>query len=65
MDTQLDLSKLGFQDGEKVRLADDDWSPVGHEVIIVDVEPVPGSTQCVVREGNEVRTVSRSELRPL
>ena len=65
MDKQIDPSKLGFSTGDKVVLADDDWSLVGSDIIILDVEPVPGSTQCVIRAGDEIRTVSRGELRAL
>jgi hypothetical protein len=65
MDSELDLRKFGFSAGEKVALADDDWGLIGHDIIIVNVEPVPGSTQCLIRDGEELRTVSRSDLRPL
>jgi hypothetical protein len=63
MDKQIDLSKLGFAAGEKVRLEHDDWSHLGSDIIIVDMEPVPGSTQCLIREGSDFRTVSRGSLR--
>jgi hypothetical protein len=54
-----------FAVGEKVALTDDDWTLVGREIVVVDVEPVPGSTQCLIRAGDEFRTVSRGELRHL
>jgi hypothetical protein len=63
MKSSIDLSNFEFAVGEKVTLADDDWTSLGHDIILVNVEPVPGSTQCVIRAGDEVRTVSRAELR--
>ena len=63
MDKEIDLSKFGFAPGQKVGLADDDWTLVGRDIIVIDVEPVPGSTQCLVRAGDDFRTVSRGELR--
>lgn len=51
--------------GDRVGLIDDEWSLVGHELIIVELEPVPGSSQCIVDNGGERITVSRSNLRPL
>lgn len=65
MDRAIDLTKFGFAVGEKVCLADDDWSLIGRDIVVLDVEPVPGSTQCVIRAGDEIRTVSRGELRHL
>lgn len=65
MDSAVDLTKFGFAAGEKVLIADDDWNLIGRDIVIVDVEPVPGSTQCVIRAGDEIRTVSRGELRHL
>lgn len=64
MDSELDLTKFGFTAGEKVRLVDDEWVLADQEIVMVEVEPVPGSTQCVIRAGDDVRTVSRLELRP-
>lgn len=60
-------ARRGFElnNGDRVGLASDDWSLVGHDLILVDVEPVPGSTQCIVRADGETRTVSRAQLRPL
>lgn len=63
MDSEIDLAKFGFKAGERVVLADDDWTLMGQDIVVVDAEPVPGSTQCLVRSGGEVRTVGRSELR--
>lgn len=63
MEGVSDLGTFDFAVGERVALADDDWSMVGHDAVLVQVEPVPGSTQCVVRVGDEYRTVSRGELR--
>lgn len=63
MDKEIDLSKFGFSNGEKVIIALDDWALVGRDVIVVDVEPIPGSTQCLIRAGDEFRTVSRGQLR--
>ena len=51
--------------GDYVGLFDDDWSLVGHKLILVDLEPVPGSSQCVIDADGERITVSRSNLRPL
>ena len=49
--------------GERVRLADDDWDDVGHEFVLIDPEPVPGSSQCLVADNGEPITVSRARLR--
>ncbi len=62
------MSEAGRSDsaievGDHVRLLDDDWSLVGHDIIVVDVEPVPGSTQCLVQADGQQRTVSRIDLR--
>ena len=54
-----------FHAGDHVALIDDDWSDLGHDIVLVDVEPVPGSTQCLVTSDGETRTVSRFRLRPL
>lgn len=63
MDRTFDDSE--FHAGDHVALINDDWSLVGHDLVIVDVEPVPGSTQCVVQADGESRTVSRVNLRRL
>ncbi len=52
-----------FRVGDRVALMDDDWTMVGHDIVLVDAEPVPGSTQCHVKDGGEVRVVSRFDLR--
>jgi hypothetical protein len=49
--------------GQKVALANDEWSLVGRDIILVDIEPVPGSSQCVINAGGEMRYVSRAALR--
>ena len=49
--------------GDHVTLIDDDWTVVGHDMILVDAEPVPGSTQCIVEADGEARIVSRFGLR--
>ena len=54
---------FAIEAGDHVRLLDDDWSLVGHDIIVVDVEPVPGSTQCLVQADGQQRTVSRIDLR--
>ena len=51
--------------GDQVGLVDDDWELVGHKLILVDLEPVPGSSQCVIDASGERITVSRAALRPL
>lgn len=51
--------------GDRVGLINDEWGLVGHELILIDPEPVPGSSQCLVDDGGERITVSRSSLRPL
>ena len=58
-------SSYAFHVGDHVALVEDDWSDVGYEIVLVDVEPVPGSTQCVVSSDGKIRTVSRLSLRPL
>ena len=54
-----------FHAGDHVALIDDDWSEIGHDIVLVEVEPVPGSTQCLVTSDGVPRTVSRLRLRPL
>ena len=49
--------------GDHVCLLTDDWTLVGLDIVVIDVEPVPGSTQCLVRADGEQRTVSRGDLR--
>ncbi len=49
--------------GDHVRLPDDDWSMIGRDIVVIDIEPVPGSTQCLIRADGEQRTVSRIGLR--
>ena len=52
-----------FRAGDHVSLSDDDWTLVGHDIVLVDAEPVPGSTQCLVKDRGEMRVVSRFDLR--
>ena len=66
------MDRIGFEAfgdvmhaGDRVGLVEDDWSLVGHQFILVDLEPVPGSSQCVVDVCGERITVSRGNLRPL
>ena len=56
-------SNEAFHAGDHVALVEDDWSMVGLDLVLVDVEPVPGSSQCLVLAGNETVTVSRASLR--
>ncbi len=58
-----DLQICDLHAGDHVTLVDDDWTLVGHDIVLVDVEPVPGSTQCIVRSDGETRVVSRVDLR--
>ena len=51
--------------GDRVRLADDDWDLVGHDLILLDPEPVPGSSQCLVADDGKPITVSLARLRPI
>ena len=46
-----------FHAGDHVALLEDDWS-------MVDGEPVPGSSQCLIQAGRDTVTVSRASLRP-
>lgn len=64
MDQIADFADFEFHAGDRVSLSEDDWDNVGHSIILVDAEPVPGSTQCLIRSGDEFRTVSRASLRP-
>ena len=57
------IEMADFIPGERVRLADDDWDIVGHELILLDPEPVPGSSQCLIADNGEPITVSRARLR--
>ena len=59
----MDDAAFDFQAGDHVALIDDDWSTVGHDIVLVEPEPVPGSTQCIVRLDGETRVVSRGNLR--
>ncbi len=52
-----------FRAGDRVTLSDDDWALVARDIVLVDAEPVPGSTQCVVTDGSELRVVCRFDLR--
>lgn len=52
-----------FTAGDHVALIEDDWGMVGLDLVMVDVEPVPGSSQCVIRAGGDMVTVSRVNLR--
>ena len=52
-----------FHAGDHVALLTDDWSMVGLDLVMVDVEPVPGSSQCLIKAGDETVTVSRASLR--
>ena len=54
---------FGLHAGDHVTLADDDWTSVGRDIVLIDVEPVPGSTQCIVEADGEPRVVSREDLR--
>ena len=49
--------------GDRVRLVDDEWGLLGRDIVVVEVEPVPGSTQCLIQADGERRTVSRVGLR--
>ena len=53
-----------FHAGDHVALLEDDWSMVGLDLVMVDVEPVPGSSQCLIQAGRDTVTVSRASLRP-
>lgn len=52
-----------FHAGDHVALLEDDWSMVGLDLVVVDAEPVPGSSQCLVQAGRDTVTVSRASLR--
>ena len=56
--------KIEMHAGDRVGLMDDDWGLVGHRLTLVDLEPVPGSSQCVVDADGERFTVSRASLCP-
>ena len=58
-------SDIDIHEGDRVGLIDDDWALVGHELIVVDLEPVPGSSQCVIADAGERITVSRANLQRL
>ena len=57
--------QAGIHEGDAVRIAEDDWGLVGHRLVLVDLEPVPGSSQCVVDDCGERITVSRASLLPV
>ena len=52
-----------FHAGDHVALLEDDWSMVGLQLVVVDAEPVPGSSQCLIQAGRDTVTVSRASLR--
>ena len=58
----IDTSQA-FHAGDHVALLEDDWSMVGLDLVMVDVEPVPGSSQCLIQAGRDTVTVSRASLR--
>lgn len=62
LDDSLDHAH-GFHAGDHVALLEDDWSMVGLQLIVVDAEPVPGSSQCLIQAGRDTVTVSRARLR--
>ncbi len=51
--------------GDLVGVMDDDWGLIGHKLVLIDPEPVPGSSQCVIDVDGERITVSRASLRAL
>ena len=58
------VSGLEMHAGDHVSLIDDNWELVGHDLILVDLQPVPGSSQCVLKDGDgEKITVSRAAIR--
>ena len=60
------MDRLDFEDfhaGDHVALLEDDWSMVGLDLVVVDAEPVPGSSQCLIKAGPDTVTVSRASLR--
>ena len=59
----MTTSAEAFRTGDHVTMSDDDWSLVGRDIVLVDAEPVPGSTQCIVDDGGELRVVCRLDLR--
>lgn len=52
-----------FQAGDHVALLEDDWTMVGLDLVVLDAEPVPGSSQCLIQAGQDQVTVSRASLR--
>lgn len=61
--TGISIDMEGISPGDRVRLVDDDWDVVGHELILLDPEPVPGSSQCLITDNGEPITVSLARLR--
>lgn len=51
-----------IEKGRQVILQCDDWALCGKTAILVDLEPVPDSTQCLVFLDGERLTISRSEI---
>ena len=58
-----EMEAFDLHAGDHVTLIDDDWTLVGHDLVVVDAEPVPGSTQCIVRSDGQTHFVSRAGLR--
>ena len=58
-----EMEAFDLHAGDHVTLVDDDWTLVGHDMILVDAEPVPGSTQCIIESDGQARFVSRCNLR--
>ena len=52
-----------FHVGDRVALLEDDWRMVGLDFVLIEVEPVPGSSQCVIEAEGVLATVSRASLR--
>ncbi len=59
----LNIDANEFHAGDHVALLEDDWTMVGLDLVMIDVEPVPGSSQCLIQAGHDTVTVSRASLR--
>lgn len=59
-----DNVRQSLHEGDHVVLINDDWAGAGCDFVLVEAEPVPGSTQCIIEGDGQTIVVSRNDLRP-
>lgn len=64
--TEKDTSeKSNIKTGDKVKVIKDDWNYVGVNGIVMNANPVPNSTQCIVNVNGFNFTLSINEVEKL